>query len=889
MPLTSGATLGPYEIRSAIGAGGMGEVYRAHDTRLGREVAIKVLPEFLTSDPERLRRFEQEARSAAALNHPNILAVHQMGTYEGTPYLVSELLEGETLREILRRGPVPLRKAIDYGVQIAQGLAAAHEKGIIHRDLKPENIFVTRDGRVKILDFGLAKLTHVEPATPEGATVTFQGPTDSGVVMGTVGYMSPEQVRGQAADPRSDIFAFGAVLYEMLTGKRAFRRPTAADTMSAILNQDPPSLSQLLPDVPLALQRVVHRCLEKTPEQRFQSAADLAFALQSLSDSAISSPAGGDWRQSIGLNRSRTTTVEAARASRRYWVLAGCLAMLFTAGGLIYLGFKPPSLPRITGSHLVATNIHTNLPVSETKLLTDGQSIYFQTSQGFALSTFQVPVTGGAVSEIPAVNGWLYDISRDGSELLFMVPNGSKLDHASVLAQPLPAGPARLILKNGWYPIWGSDGRFIFFTRNDYKELDRADADGTGVQQIATSTDISSPHLSPDGSLIRFSAGSDAGLWEVGTDGSNLHAILAAQKFAFGGAWSPDGKVYFFSGWDGERFSLWTAPARPSWGQQNPAVAQQLTLGPDSYGRPTISRDGRQLFAMGEEHQGELSVYDRKSEKFVPYLGGISVCYVDFSRDGQWMAYVSYPDGTLWRSRIDGSEKRQLTSPPTAVMNPRWSPDGKLIAFTDLSGGDRHRMNNTTPARIYVVSVDGGAPSLLLTGDFGDPTWSPDGNSIAYSGSPGPHQSEVSILDIQAQKSTALPGSTGLWSPRWSPDGKYVVALARDPPNSGANRLMLFTFATKTWQDLASGEGFGWECWSRNSKFVYSIAGDSLIRIEVSSHKRENVASLVGFRSTAYLLDRWDTGWFGLSPDDRPVTTRDTGVEGIYTFDLEYK
>jgi Tol biopolymer transport system component/DNA-binding winged helix-turn-helix (wHTH) protein len=583
------------------------------------------------------------------------------------------------------------------------------------------------------------------------------------------------------------------------------------------------------------------------------------------------------------------------RTSRQHWVLAGCLATLFVAGGLIYLG-KPPSLPRITGSHPVATNIHTTLAVPETKLLTDGESVYFQTLQGSAFSTFQVPVTGGAVSEIPAVNGSLNDISRDGSELLFEVPDRSKFDHASVLAQPLPAGPARLILKDGREPIWSSDGRFIFFTRNDHKELDRADADGTGVQQIPTSTDIFSPQLSPDGSLIRFStginsAGSNAELWEVGTDGSNLHPILAAQKVAFGGAWSPDGKVYFFSGWDGERFSLWTAPARPSWWQKSPAVAQPLTSGPDSYGWPTISRDGRQLFAMGEEHQGELSVYDGKSEKFVPYLGGISVCYVDFSRDGQWMAYVSYPEGSLWRSKIDGSEKRQLTSPPTAVMNPRWSPDGKLIVFTDRSGGDRHRMNDTTPTRIYVVSGDGGAPSLLLAGDsnLGDPTWSPDGNSIAYASSAGPNQSEVSILDIQTQKSTALPGSKGLWSPRWSPDGKYLVALVSDLADSGANRIMLFTFATQTWQELASAEGLGWESWSRNSNFVYAMAGDSLVRIEVSSHKRENVASLVGFRSTAYLEDRWDIGWFGLSPDDRPVTTRDAGVEAIYAFDLDYK
>src|ERR1700686_3062877 len=266
MALTPGAKLGQYEIRSPLGAGGMGEVYRARDTRLDREVAIKVLPEFVSSDPDRLWRFEQEARAAAALNHPNILAVHQMGTYEGMPYLVSELLEGETLRESLSHGPVPLRKAIDYGVQIAHGVTAAHEKGIIHRDLKPENLFVTRDGRVKILDFGLAKLTQVKAASLEGATVTVQERTDPGHVLGTIGYMSPEQVGGQAADHRADIFALGNVLYEVLTGKRAFHGPTPADTMSAILNQEPPSISQLAPRTPLSLQRVVHRCLEKNPE-----------------------------------------------------------------------------------------------------------------------------------------------------------------------------------------------------------------------------------------------------------------------------------------------------------------------------------------------------------------------------------------------------------------------------------------------------------------------------------------------------------------------------------------------------------------------------------------------------------------------------------------------
>ncbi len=285
--LAAGTRLGEYEVKSLLGSGGMGEVYRARDSRLGRDVAIKVLPSSLSADGDRLRRFEQEARAAAALNHPNILAVHQMGTHEGAPYLVSELLEGETLREQIKRGRIGVRKAIGYGVQIARGLAAAHEKGIVHRDLKPENLFATKDGRVKILDFGLAKLTH--PAGSEDGAPTQTEGTEAGVVMGTVGYMAPEQVRGQATDHRADIFAFGAILYEMLAGKRAFHKPTSPETMTAILNEDPPGISQITANVPPALQRVVHRCLEKSPEQRFQSASDLAFALDALSDSGASS------------------------------------------------------------------------------------------------------------------------------------------------------------------------------------------------------------------------------------------------------------------------------------------------------------------------------------------------------------------------------------------------------------------------------------------------------------------------------------------------------------------------------------------------------------------------------------------------------------------------
>ncbi len=322
--LARGTRLGDYEIQSLLGAGGMGEVYRARDLRLRREVAIKVLPAFVSSDPERLRRFEQEAMAAAALNHPNILAVYQMGTHEGAPYLVSELLEGETFREQVKRGRIALRRAIDYAIQIARGLAAAHEKGVAHRDLKPENLFVTKDRRIKILDFGLAKLTQAHGSANSALTVG--DATEPGLIMGTAGYMSPEQVRGQTVDHRTDIFGFGAILYEMLTGQRAFQKPTSAETMTAILNEEPAPISQLTHQTPPALQRVVQRCLEKNPDQRFQSASDLAFALDALSDSVTVSATGAS--QPPHPSRKRTYLKIAA---------AIAVAVVLVAGSYLYL------------------------------------------------------------------------------------------------------------------------------------------------------------------------------------------------------------------------------------------------------------------------------------------------------------------------------------------------------------------------------------------------------------------------------------------------------------------------------------------------------------------------------------------------------------------------
>lgn len=865
MPLTSGTMLGQYEILSPVGAGSMGEVYRARDTLLDREVAIKILPDLVSSSRDRLLRFEQEAKAAAALNHPNILAVYQMGNYEGTPYLVSELLEGKTLSETIRRGPLPLRKALDYGIQIAEGLAAAHEKGIVHRDLKPDNLFVTKEGRVKILDFGLAKVLE-----KQGSSIS-QAPTLTlpGVAIGTVGYMSPEQVRGLASDHRTDIFAFGAILYEMVMGKRSFQKPTEADTITAILNEEPPSMSQISPDTPPGVERVVRRCLEKNAEQRFQSASDLAFALEALSEP--SSAASGIYpipRQ------------EPARVNLAYVVAGATLIVVMAL--CVYLLLGSPRGPHIA-NYVQLT--HDGQPKS--LIGTDGTRLYLslgEVKEGSFRSSgvAEMSVGGGEpmkLAHLPSVDVSPLDLSPNGSEILVVRGQGAP-PRGPLWSFPVLGGSPR---KLGDFvaerAAWSPDGKMIGYT--NLRELFVANADGSQPRKLAEVTgDILNLAWSPDGRSLRFDSSESAGTlgqqleWEVAEDGSGLHRLLAGWHNPPNeccGRWSPDGKFFVFQSQD----QIWALPkSGPLFGGDPKPL--QLTSSPLSLSSPIPSKDGKKLFVMGRIYRGQLTRYDANTKQFVPFLGGISAEFVDFSKDGQWVAYVSYRDGTLWRSKVDGSERLELTYPPMYPVLPRWSPDGKKIIFFEFA------VSADKPARMYEISPDGGSPQLILPDDRSqqlDPNWSPDGTKIIFAGESNDPSSAIHILDLASHRVSDVPGSQGLYSPRWSPHGNHLLAFSAD-----SQTLLLYDFATQKWTPLATGS-LGWLCWSHDGQYVYVLdfsAKDAIVRIHVSDHKVEPVADL----SNMITAGRYGAA-LALAPDDSPLMLRDTGSQDVYSVDWE--
>ncbi len=633
MPLVAGSRLDSYEIIAPLGVGGMGEVYRARDTTLKRDVAIKVLPEYWSRDPERLRRFEQEAQATAALNHPNIVSIFHVGRHEGSPYIVTELLQGETLRDRLGKGPIRLHEVVDFGVELARGLAAAHDAGIVHRDLKPDNIWITKDGRVKILDFGLAKLDPARATSVDGKTVTLLQQSSLGQVLGTVGHMSPEQVRGQPTDARSDIFALGAILYEMLNGQRAFKKTTSAETMTAILHEDPPTVSQVAPNVPPGLQKIIHRCLSKSPEQRFQHASDLAFALEALSDSGSASV--------------RPLLEERRTSTRKKMMWAPLAALLILALGLIaYWMTRPEAVPTVEAITQITDDGQPKGVFNS--LQTDGSRLYFNEGRRGDLQIVQTAVTGGAVSKIPTppIDAQPGGIAPDGSYLLVM-QGGAAPPSKPIWKVPLPAGdPVRLGNEMGQDAGVTPDGHILVA---DLGDLYLLDADGSNPRKLINGMDgfVGNAAMSPDGKQIAFSlyrAGmGGVTIYLANSDGSSVRKV-AENKYGFCcPAWTNDGRYLLFETRVKIMQELWYLPMQRSWWQR-PVEPRKLTALPISLHDATPNpRNPRTVFALGTKERGELVRYDAKTKQFVPFMGGISGTDVVFSRDGQWGRLQCFP------------------------------------------------------------------------------------------------------------------------------------------------------------------------------------------------------------------------------------------------------
>ena len=870
-----GQAISHYRLLERLGSGGMSVVYKAEDLQLGRNVALKFLLDDLAGDVVAYERFRREARAASSLNHPNICTIYEVGEQDGILFIAMECLEGHSLRELLSGAPLNLDQFLELSIEVADALDAAHSRGIVHRDMKSANIFVTNRGHAKVLDFGLAKLNS-DSIVGSAPTVSEDQLTSPGTALGTVAYMSPEQALGKELDPRTDLFSFGVVLYEMATGNLPFSGHTSAAMFDSILHKAPVPPLRVNPSLPAECERIINTALEKDRDVRYQSASELRADLKRLKRDT-------DSDKILAVQGQISRSSAAVKPGNKRWPKVAVWGMVIAFLAIIAGGLLRPR-PTLK---VVAIKQITRDGYFKDRLVTDGSRIYFPEYVGGHVVLAQVAASGGETFQIPIPlpNVNLFSISADHSSLLISEFQGGAT--SPFWTFPPPAGSVRRLGDIvGKDAAWSRDNQQLVFSNG--LEIFLADADGTNVRKLVTLTGIPNAiRFSPDGSRLRFTMkppGTNlTSLWEIRNDGSGLHQLLPGwngDAMQCCGDWTEDGHYYIFqmrttSG----SMDLWAVADHPGFLERKDPV--QLTNGPVWYMDAVGSPDGKRIFANGEVLNGELVRYDAKSRQFLSLVSGVSAGEADFSPDGQWIVYVSYPDLTLWRSRVDGSQRTQITFWPIFATLPRWSPDGTQIAFVGTNGKKSWK--------VYLVPSAGGTPQELITQnrEESDPTWSPDGTKLAF-GRPSygtdVGDQEIQTFDLKSHALAIVPGSKGLFSPRWSPDGRYLAALSTD-----SRKLMRFDFSSGQWIDwLVVDDGsVGFPVWARDSKSIYIErfygTKPSLHTLKVGETQSQQFLSWDGLRRFGGV---WGT-WSGVAPDGSVLAVRDVSSHEIYALELQ--